>query len=209
MTATYGLTSGIQCKRIGAAGIYDAAIINLGVEDAVDIFGYAEQGYELCFPQTGRIIFLDAATLPRLVVQADFSYSGGYTCAALDRAGIVVLVAAPQTAAFSTSQFIEPGTNDSLSSAIPLMRCQVTPATTLKLRTAPWASALGLVWEDSTALATARTRSWFKVRHEGREGWIAAWLTTSQGGCAGAGPGHAVRPLAAHSASNAALITGP
>jgi len=218
MTATYGLSSGIQCRRIGAAGIYDAAIANQGVKDAVDIFGYAEQGYQLCFPQSGRIIFHDAATAPRAVVQAEFSYSGGFTCAALDRAGTVVLVEAPPalvstgaTAVIArpeTTQWIKPGTDDAPGSAIPLRRCMVTPAATLRLRTAPWGRSLGLVWEGNTASANARTRSWYRVRHEGRDGWIAAWLTASEGGCSGAGPGHAARPLISQRASYAALVTG-
>ena len=218
MTATYGLSSGIQCRRIGAAGIYDAAITTQGVKDAVDIFGYAEQGYQLCFPQTGRIIFLDAATAPRAVVQADFSYSGGFTCAALDRAGTVVLVDAPPAlvstgatagiARRETTQLIKPGTDDAPGSAIPLRRCMVTPAATLRLRTMPWGRSLGLVWEGSTASASARTRSWYKVRHEGRDGWIAAWLTASEGGCSGAGPGYAARPLISQRAGYAALATG-
>ena len=218
MTATYGLSSGIQCQRIGAAGIYDASITNRGVKDAVDIFGYAEQGYQLCFPQSGRIIFLDAATAPRAIVQAEFSYSGGFTCAALVRAGTVVLVEAPPAtksagasaglARHETSQSIKPGTNDAPGSAISLTRCTVTPSATLRLRTAPWGRSLGLVWEGSATSATARTRSWYRVRHEGRDGWIAAWLTASEGGCSGAGPGHAARPLVAQRASDAALVTG-
>ena len=214
MTATYGLTSGIQCKRIGAAGIYDAAISSLGVIDAVDIFGYAEQGYQLCFPQAGAIIFLDAATSPRRVVRVNFNDSGGFTCAALDRAGTVVLVAPAAlatpaaNAANHTRQAIKPGTNDAPKNAIPLTSCTVTPSTTLRLRTAPWGRSLGLVWEGSTAMATARTRSWYQIRHLGRDGWIAAWLTSSEGNCASAGPGHAARPGIGLASRFTALITG-
>jgi len=33
------------------------------------------------------------------------------------------------------------------------------------------------------AESSARTASWFKVAHEGRDGWIAAWLTDTDGNC--------------------------
>lgn len=219
MTATYGLASGIQCRQIGAAGIFDSTIKRQAVQDAVDIFGYAEQGYQLCFPHEGRILFLDAATAPRSVIEVDYSRSGGFTCASLDRAGTVVLIAASPTVAATVSQapglarqtkaqYIRPGSYDSLTSAIPLLRCTVTPSTTLKLRAAPWGKWLGRVWEGSSITATARTRSWFKISHYGRSGWIAAWLTVAEGDCFGAGPGHSALPLVSLAGSYAALFTG-
>ena len=84
MTATYGLTSGIQCRRIGAAGVGNPTVTSRGVLDAVDIYGYAEQGYQLCFPQAGAIVFLDAATSPRAVVEVGYARNNGYTCAGLE-----------------------------------------------------------------------------------------------------------------------------
>lgn len=219
MSATYGLTSGIQCRRIGADGVVNAAIKSQSAQDAVDVFGYAEQGYQLCFPRTGTIIFLDAATAPRSVVTVDYSHSGGFTCASLNRAGTVVLVGAGPGAATTGSQptsakapgatkYIRPGTYDLLSSAISLRDCTVTPSTTLRFRAGPWGRLLGRVWESSAAPASARTRSWYKISYKGQEGWIAAWLTTAAGSCFGAGPGHAALPLVTLPGTYTALLTG-
>ena len=58
VSARYGLQSGVQCKRVDAAGIGDQSVIDAGFIDAFDIYGYVEQGVELCFPQLGSVIFL-------------------------------------------------------------------------------------------------------------------------------------------------------
>ncbi len=216
MTATYGLGSGIQCNRIGAGGVFNSALSSQDVQDAVDIFGYAEQGYQLCYPHTGKIIFLDAATSPRAVVNVDYSHSGGFTCASLNRAGTVVLVgAAPDAVAPPAraktqviTQYIRPGSYDPLSSAISLNGCTVTASTTLRLRAGPWGRLLGRVWGGSTVQAYARTRSWYKISYKGQEGWIAAWLSAAAGSCSGAGPGHAALPMVTLPSSYAAHLTG-
>ena len=212
MSATYGLASGIQCRRIGAAGVGNPTVTSRGVLDAVDIYGYAEQGYQLCFPQAGAIVFLDAATSPRSVVKIDFSHSGGFTCASLDRAGTVVLVggsaSTPSQTQSATTQYVPPGSYESTQSAISLINCAVAPSTTLRLRAAPWGYIVGRVGEASIVQATERTRSWYKIDYKGQDGWIAAWLTEAEGGCFGAGPGHAALPLIALSGSHAAHLTG-
>ena len=99
VSAVYGLRSGIQCRRVDAAGVGNQSVKDLGVLDAVDVWGNIGLGYELCFPQLGRIIFLDAATSPRSVIDIKYGIRDGFTCASMDRAGTVVLVSAPVTAA--------------------------------------------------------------------------------------------------------------
>ena len=87
LSAVDGLRSGIQCRRVDGAGVGNKAVLDQGMLDAVDVWGNIGRGYEVCYPQLGRIIFLDASTSPRSVVNADYSIRGGFTCASQDRAG--------------------------------------------------------------------------------------------------------------------------
>ena len=90
--AQYGLRSGIQFQRreIGAVGIQ--SLIDRGVLDVVDVWGYADQDWEVCFPQSGTLVFLDAALSPRVPESVPAYHEDGYTCIAKDRAGMVVLM---------------------------------------------------------------------------------------------------------------------
>ena len=49
--AQHGLASGVQFKRVDASGVGNSAVIDLGVIDAIDVWGYVEQGVQVCFPQ--------------------------------------------------------------------------------------------------------------------------------------------------------------
>ena len=51
LAATYGLGSGVQFKRVDASGVGNQAVIDLGLIDAIDVWGYVEQGVHVCFPQ--------------------------------------------------------------------------------------------------------------------------------------------------------------
>ena len=44
VSATYGLRSGVQCQQVGAAGIGNASVVAAGYIDALDVWGYVEQG---------------------------------------------------------------------------------------------------------------------------------------------------------------------
>ena len=70
LSATYGLASGVQFRRLDAGGIGIRSVLEAGFLDAVDVFGYAEQGVEVCFPGSGSLLLLDAATSPRSVTSA-------------------------------------------------------------------------------------------------------------------------------------------
>ena len=90
--ATFGLASGVQCQRLDGGGIGIQSIIDAGFIDAVDIWGYVEQGVEVCFPQVGRVIFLDARTMPRAIRSLESSIVNGATCAMIDSPGSLVLL---------------------------------------------------------------------------------------------------------------------
>ena len=95
LTAVNGLYNGIQFQRVSPAGVGIQFVLDLGYLDAVDVRGIIGDGYEVCFPQLGQIILLNAATAPRTVTTIDTYTRDGYTCGAMDRAGTMVLVQAP------------------------------------------------------------------------------------------------------------------
>ena len=177
--------SGIQFRRLDSCGVGDPAAFEMGFLDAVDIWGNVGSGYEVCFPQIRRIVFLDAATAPRTLIFPDYSLDNGWTCASLHIAGTMVLVLAqeeesePQT----STTTISPGTNDPVSSAIELENCAVTPLVNLNLRAAPWSRILDTIPRGTQVPAKARTQSWFRVTYADRDGWSAAWLTNTDGDC--------------------------
>ena len=176
-----GLNSGIQFRRLDAWGIGVQEVLDMGFLDAVDVWSNVGSGFEVCFPLAGRIVFLDAATSPRSVVQVGHQIRDQYTCASMDRAGTMVLVEAEQG---DETPVDRPYTDDDVSSAISLKDCMITPTVNLRLRGLPWGTILDIVPEGTTVVAKARTKSWINVTHKDREGWNAAWLTTSEGNCA-------------------------
>ena len=75
------------------------------------------------------------------------------------------------------------GAGDSVALAIELESCQVTSLTDLRVRDAAWGEVLGVIYQGTQMLATARTESWINVTHLGHEGRSAAWLADSDGDC--------------------------
>ncbi len=90
--AAYGLDSGVHFRQLDGAGIGIQSIIDAGYLAALDVYGYVEQGVEVCFPQIGRVIFLDAQTMPRAIVPLDATVRNGMTCASIDSPGSLVLL---------------------------------------------------------------------------------------------------------------------
>ena len=92
--ATHGLTSGVQCQRLDGGGIGVQALAQNYIA-AVDIWGWVDQGVEVCFPQAGRIIFLDAAMIPRsMTLMQTYIAGDNMTCALIETAGSLVLLPA-------------------------------------------------------------------------------------------------------------------
>ena len=90
--ATYGLDSGVHFRQLDGAGIGIQSIIDAGYLAALDVYGYVEQGVEVCFPQIGRVLFLDARTMPRAITPLDANYRDGMTCVTLNSPGSLVLL---------------------------------------------------------------------------------------------------------------------
>ena len=168
VSAVSGLYSGIQFQRVGPEGVGQQSVLDIGFHDAVDVWGIIGIGYEVCFPRSGLIIFLDAATSPRSVLSINYFTRDGYTCAYRERAGTIVLV---------------PGEVITDDSVIEPQTCLVTPRPDLNLRATPWGEILSAIPAGTAVPAQARTGSWFNVTYEGIEGWVAAWLADSVGDC--------------------------
>ena len=185
VAAELGMNSGIQFQRLGPDEVGIKSVVDRGVLDVVDVWGYADQYFEVCFPQPGKVIFLDASTSPRTVIEISNFVKDGYSCGAMNRAGTMVLVqgtdGAPSNLAIAQS-FID-STTDPVDSAIELGNCEVTSAHNLNLREEPWGTKVGVLPKQATVIATARTESWFKVSYEEAESWIAAWLSEDEGDC--------------------------
>ena len=90
--AAYGLDSGIHFRQLDGAGIGIQSIIDAGPLAALDVYGYVEQGVEVCFPQIGRVIFLDARTMPRAITTLPATVKNGMTCVYLNSPGSLVLL---------------------------------------------------------------------------------------------------------------------
>ena len=90
--ATYGLDSGVHFRQLDGAGIGIQSIIDAGYLAALDVYGYVEQGVQVCFPQVGRILFLDARTMPRAITPLESTVVNGMTCASISSPGSLVLM---------------------------------------------------------------------------------------------------------------------
>ena len=90
--ATYGLDSGVHFRQLDGAGIGIQSIIDAGYLAALDVYGYVEQGVEVCFPQIGRVIFLDARTMPRAITPLESTVVNGMTCVSISSPGSLVLM---------------------------------------------------------------------------------------------------------------------
>ncbi len=90
--ATYGLDSGVHFRQLDGTGIGVQSIIDAGYLAALDVYGYVEQGVEVCFPQIGRVLFLDARTMPRAIVPLEATVRDGMTCVTLNSPGSLVLL---------------------------------------------------------------------------------------------------------------------
>lgn len=174
LSAVDGLDSGIQFQRVGRSGVGFQFILDMGFLDAVDVWSHIGGGYEVCFAQIGRIVFLDAVTSPRTVsMDVDYDYREGYTCAALDRAGTVVLVKSDAGA----------GILPELEQ--PLSGCSLTTTHRLNLRDAANGAVIQVVIPTNSLLTpSARTMSWFRVVYAETGGWVSERFVETQGDCA-------------------------
>lgn len=190
LSAISGLKNGIQFQRVGPSGVGRDVVLELGVLDAVDVWANTDGGYTVCFPQPGRVIFLDAAYSPRAVSEIESYVDGeGYTCADMNRAGTLVLVrdasaddtsdGRPEETAETLTRVLRPDA----SAEVELTDCEITTVHIMRHRDAPAGFIIGRVPAVTTLSASARTADWIQAAYEDQDGWIAAWLLTLNGDC--------------------------
>ena len=170
--ATYGTCSGAQFRRIDGWAVGNQLVLDNGFIDAVDVWGYVEQGVEVCFPAYGAMVLLDAATSPRAIVPLQSYLDGHLTCASFATAGTTVLVHADS-----------PLSSPPASGPLPesLTGCMVTTTHVLNLRAEPAGEIIGMVAHNATLTALARVDGWYQVDANGVTGWISADYVTTHG----------------------------
>lgn len=177
ISATHGLRSGVQFQRLDSRGIGISAVIEAGLIDAVDVWGYAEQMIEVCFPPglgPGPLLFLDATMVPRTVRTMPSILRAGRVCGTVNGPGTVVMVESWPGASMPAEPL----------ETRPLQNCMITTAHILNFRDAPGGGIMETLPYDVTLTATERTEDWFKVDYHGTLGWISADYVETRGSCA-------------------------
>ncbi len=184
---------GAQGKRVGAAGVGRADVIEQGILDAVDIWSNVTPGVEVCFNQPpGRVVFLDAAYAPRKLFDLPAYQRDGMTCTTIDSAGTVVLLRGESPPPQQPQSQPEQSASDApLSTAVPsepysqmLSGCEVRPWADVKFRQSPPGGEVISVTAIRKWLPASEKRyGYFKVRLWGREGWISGRFVYTRGDC--------------------------
>ncbi len=180
-----GMASGIQCQKVGPAGIGNETVVAGGFIEAIDVWGDLGAGATICFPQVGALIFLDAATAPRSASWLDSYGMDGATCAALQKPGTVVLVPGePTSAAPATAADQEPG--PAQADSVPAVDgCPIHTTGHINFRAKPSLDAekLGVVLRGTTVDSISRIWGWYQINFSGRTGWIGGKYVDNIGGC--------------------------
>ena len=192
VSATYGQQSGVQCQHLDGSGIGIQSIIDAGFIAAVDVWGYVEQGVEICFPQLGSITFLDAATSPRTVSTISSYSRGNSTCTHLTRAGSVILMPGTPTsvapAPAGQPEASQPAAAQPVTTLVagPVQPgCPLVATGHLKHLAEPKSEAeiIGYVTRGTTVTVVSRILGWYQVTHGGLTGWVGGKYTAGTGQC--------------------------
>lgn len=181
----YGIVAGTQCQQVGPAGVGIASVIEMGIVDALDVWGLVREGVVVCFANAGSLKFLDASTAPRTVRDLKAEYADGTTCGIINDEGTVVLLASapppaepPASSPQSTADTKQPAPN-------AFNGCKVTTtAKALNLRAGPGTNFAVLDWifKGEIMTSTQRSGNWFAVVYRDKHGWVSGkWLTLSHG----------------------------
>ena len=165
---------GAQGRQVNHIGVGREDLIKQGIRDAVDLWGHITPGIEVCFAQPGRIVFLDAAYMPRQLFNLSAYQRDGQTCATIGRAGTVVLLRGEVPLEVPP----EPSQPQMLSD------CEVWPWENVNFRESP---------PDGPVISVTGLREWlpasekrdgyFKVRRWATDGWISGDYVYTRGDC--------------------------
>ena len=176
-----GYVENTQCQMVSEIVIGKTDLTQRGFIDAVDVWSYVNGGLEVCFRNSGWLVFLDATYLQRKVMELEHYHRDGMTCGTIDRIGTVVLLerAAPPTSAAQPAENALP-----IFDSIPLSDCQIKLVETLFLRAEPAGEIIGLVWQNSEVPAFEINGYWYKIEFEGVTGYISRYhRKVLRGGC--------------------------
>ena len=165
---------GAQGRRVDAQGVGNQAIIDQGLLDAIDMWGYISPDTEVCFAQHGRLLLLDAAYSPRRAMPLAAYQRNGMSCATIDRAGTVVLLqsAAPL-----------PVINDAPPPPLLLRNCMVHLLYALNFRARPAGQIMRVLPAGIRLTAFSYREGWYQVDYYGQQGWVSANYVQAQGDC--------------------------
>lgn len=178
VAATYGNSSGVQCTLLGAPGIGVQSVVDAGFISAVNLWGYVEQGVEVCFPQLGSLVFIDSANTPRTASAIAGYRKGNSACARVTRAGTVVLMPGDAPTAgppvVSAPAEVQPAAGQPSPGQPAPGSCPIHTTGHLRLRAAPslQGETIGYVPRGSNLNAISRTTYWYQVSYLGQTGWI-------------------------------------
>ena len=157
----------IRCEVVEISELDKHPLMNAGINVAVEIWGRADTGVEVCISGGGSLVFMDTEFAPPAVTRLPLYAEGDLLCARINKAGTIVHVAALTDEA-----------------SIPLTDCLITTANVLRLRDeADGAVVQAIVPFRVTLPARARTASWFFVEFMGMDGWISADYVQTAGIC--------------------------
>ena len=197
LSASFGICNGIQFQRLEARGIGIQGIVEGGFLDAVDVWGWVRPTVEVCFPQAGKTLFLNAASSPRTVAPLASFRDGFFTCARVTTAGTIVLMSpdsphgsspadsppGPLAMPAAQSPAAQPAPEPTAIASTPLSNCMVRTQAILNLRTSPNGTIVGLVPWDAWLTAFARSPGWYYIDYHGERGWISAGHVEPRGSC--------------------------
>ncbi|MCY3779012.1 MAG: SH3 domain-containing protein [Chloroflexi bacterium] len=180
--AVFGSAKETQCQMVGEVVIGKTDLVRRGFIDAVDVWSYVNGGLEVCFRNSGWLVFLDATYLERMVMELQHYTRDGMTCGRIDRIGTVVLLRS--AAPLETPTTSETPATLPTFDALPQSDCQIKLTETLFLRAEPAGEIIGLVWLYSEVPVFETSGDWYKVEFEGAIGYISRFYSrVLYGGC--------------------------
>ncbi len=198
-----GLFGDTYCHVINLDGMYITSaaevgnldMINLGIVQAVDVYGLLPGGIpitqfsspaQICLRGTGSVYFISA--VDNSVQQLAPVQNGGYLCVDLWTAGKLVLAGgSPNFSASPLAGQSQTGPTNNRE-ATPVSDCRVTTTHAVRLRSTPDtgndSNIMGALPYEITLQATAYVDGWYRVIYLDGQGWVSEqYLTTDGAGC--------------------------
>ncbi len=206
-------SGGIYCRPlvqsgkylVNAAEIGSQQAINLGINQAVDVYAILFSGgtvttfnntFKICLLGTGYIYFLDANQSPRQLQQLTGDSDGTYTCATLSTAGIVMLTNSGGTVAAQPvvtgtpgtavpGGTLEPGVTGTPVTIGAVGNCTLTINKIVRLRAEAntTSKVLTRLAYDTTWKVTGRVAGWYQIVWTDKQGWVSDAFVRATGEC--------------------------